>query len=42
MQDIIAPLGVDETVEWWYSFVLVPTPNGKVRLCVDPARLNQA
>ena len=40
--DIITPLGVDETVEWCNSFVLVPKANGKVRLCLDPARLNQA
>ena len=36
------PLGVDETAEWCNSFVLVPKANGKVRLCLDPARLNQA
>ena len=40
--DIITPLGVDETVEWCNSFVLVPKANGKVRLCLDLARLNQA
>ena len=40
--DIITPLGVDETVEWYNSFVLVPKTNGKVRLCLDPVRLNQA
>ena len=40
-QDIIAPLGVDETAEWWNSFMLIPTPNGKVRLCLAPVRLNQ-
>ena len=40
--DIITPLGVEETVEWCYSFVLVPKANGKVRLCFDPVRLNQA
>ena len=45
--DIITPLGVDETSEWCNSFVLVPfvlvpKANGKVRLCLDPARLNQA
>ena len=40
--DIITPLGVDETVEWYNSFVLVPKANGKVRLCLDPLRLNQA
>ena len=39
-QDIIAPLGVDETSEWCHSFVLVPKANCKVIL--DPAQLNQA
>ena len=33
---------MDETAEWCKSFVLVPKPNGKVRLCLDPVRLNQA
>ena len=41
-QDIIRPLSVDETTEWCNSFVLVPKSNGKVRPCLDPARLNQA
>ena len=41
-QDIIAPLGVDETAQWCNSFVLVPKANGKVRLCLDPVWLNQA
>ena len=36
------PLGVDETAEWCNSFVLVPKANGKVRLCLDQTRLNQA
>ena len=40
--DIITPLGVDETLEWCNSFMLVPKANGKVRLCLDPAHLNQA
>ena len=31
---------VDETAEWCKSFVLVPKANGKVRLCLDPLRLN--
>ena len=33
--------GMDETAEWCNSFVLVPKPNGKVRLCLDPVMLNQ-
>ena len=40
-QDIITPLGMDETAKWCNSFILVPKANGKVRLCLDPARLNQ-
>ena len=28
-------------MEWCNSFVLVPQANGKVRLCLDPARLSQ-
>ena len=40
--DIITPLGVDKTAEWCNSFVLVPKANGNVRLCLDPAQLNQA
>ena len=39
--DIITPLGVDEMAKWCISFVLVPEANGKVRLCLDPVRLNQ-
>ena len=39
--DIITPLDVNETVEWCNSFVLVPKANGKDRLCLDLARLNQ-
>ena len=40
--DIITPLGVDEMAEWCNSFVLVPKANGKVRLCLNAAQLNQA
>ena len=39
--DLITPLGDDDTAEWGNSFVLVPKANGKVRLCLDLARLNQ-
>ena len=34
--EIITPLGVDETLEWCNSFVLVSKVNGKVSLCLDP------
>ena len=40
--DIITPLGVDKTAEWCNSFVLVSKVNGKVKLCLDPVKLNQA
>ena len=40
-QDIITPLGMDETAEWCNSFILVAKPNAKVRLCLDLARLNR-
>ena len=40
--DIIILLGFDKTSEWFNSFVLVPKANDKVRLCLDPAGLNQA
>ena len=39
---IITLLGVDKIAEGCNSFVLVPKQNGKVRLCLDPIRLNQA
>ena len=41
-KDLIAPLGVDETAVWCNSFILVPKANGRVRFCLDLARLNQA
>ena len=40
-QDITLLLGVGETSEWCNS-MLLPKANGKVRLCLDPAWLNQA
>ena len=39
-QDIIMPIGIDETAEWYNNFALVPKLNRKVRLYLDPARLN--
>ena len=41
-QDIITPLGVDETVERCNSFILVTKANGIVKLSLDLARLNQS
>ena len=40
--DIISPLGVNEIAKWCNSFMLAPKVNGKVRLCLDLVRLNQA
>ena len=31
----------EETAEWHNNFTVVPKHNGTVRLCLDPARLNQ-
>ena len=36
-----APLGVNEVSEWCNPFVVAPKANGKIRLCLDPAWLNQ-
>ena len=41
-QDIITLIGMDEKLECCNSFVLKPKPNGKVKLCIGPARLKQA
>ena len=41
-QQIIVPLGMDETSEWCNSFVLISKVNCKERLCLDAARLNEA
>ena len=38
----ITLLAVDKTPEWCHSYMLVLKPNGKVRLGLDLARLNQA
>ena len=40
-QDIITPLDMDETLEWCNSFVLLPNPNGEIKLCLDLGRINQ-
>ena len=37
----MTPIGVDEMAEWCNSSILILKPNGKVRLCLDPARLSQ-
>ena len=41
-QQIIVSLAVDKTPEWCNTFVLMPKPNRKVRLWLEPTRLNQA
>ena len=41
-QQILAPLGVDETVEWCNSFGIVPKPTHTAYLSLDPVILNQA
>ena len=38
----ITLLGIDDIVEWCSSIVLLSKSNGKVRLWLDPAKLNQA
>ena len=38
--DVIEP--VDEATEWCSPIVVVPKVDGKVRICVDLTRLNQA
>ena len=41
-QQIIVPLGMNETSERCSSFVMVPKVNSKVRFCLDSTRLNKA
>ena len=41
-QQIILPLGVNETLEWCNSFILVLKANGKIQFCLYLARLNKA
>ena len=41
-QLIMVPLSTDKISQWCNSFVLVPKANGKVRLCLDLARINEA
>ena len=41
-QQIIIPLGTDETSEWGNSFMLVPKPVGKYSYSLDLSQLNQA
>ena len=40
-QQMIMPLDVGETSEWYNSFVLLPKANGKVKVCLDPARVTK-
>ena len=38
--DVIEP--IDEPTEWCSPIVVVPKADGRVRICVDPTKLNQA
>ena len=40
MTDIIAP--ITEPTDWVSSFVVVSRPNRKMRVCLDPRKLNKA
>ena len=40
MQDL--GVRVTEPTEWCVGMVVVPKPNGQVRICVDPSRLNES
>ena len=40
-QQIIVPLGVEETLEWCNNFCLVPKTNGKVQIFLDQAIINK-
>ena len=33
---------VDKPIDWVNSLVMVETPNGKLRICLDPYDLNKA
>ena len=41
-QGIIASVGVEETSELGTTFVLIPKPNGTIRLYTDSPRVNKA
>ena len=41
-QQIIAPLCAHKTSEWCNNFVFIPKPSEETRVCLNPARLNQA
>ena len=32
---------IDEPAEWCFRLVIVPKPNGKIRMCVDITALNK-
>jgi len=41
-EGIIAPLAVDEPSDWCNNVVCVTKADGGIRLCLDPAKLNEA
>ena len=42
MEDLGVISRMDEPTEWCAGLVVVPKPNGKVRICVDLTHLNQS
>ena len=42
MEELGVIAKVEEPTEWRAGMVVVPKPNGKVRICVDLTRLNES
>ena len=40
-EEMLHKVDISELIEWLNSFVCVKKPNGKLRLCLDPAHLNK-
>ena len=42
MEDLNVISKVEQTTEWCAGMVVVPKPNGQVRICVDLTKLNES
>ena len=42
MERIAVILKVHEPTDWWSGMVVVPKPNGRIRICVDLTKLNRS